>query len=97
MEGTIKRPDIPKAYSRRNDKEKKRDVRKELRKCRVKNGDKEQRAWFHGWVEIANVIEPSLIFGGRNGGQNKYTVGLVEYTDGTVEEVAPYRVVFRTW
>ncbi len=41
-----------------------------------------------------DVIEPSPMIGGHPGGQIKYTLGLVEYTNGTVEEVVPCSIIF---
>lgn len=51
-------------------------------------------AYFHKWNEYMDVIEPSPMIGGHPGGQIKYTLGLVEYTNGTVEEVVPCSIIF---
>ena len=51
----------------------------EYRPCIV-NGKK---ALFHRWNEYINVVKES-----------KYIFGMVEYEDGTVEEVAPHLIKF---
>lgn len=60
------------------------------RRCEV-NGKK---ALFHKWNEQCRVAEPSPMIGGAPGGQISYTVGMVEYEDGTVEEVRPHHIRF---
>lgn len=62
----------------------------EYRPCIV-NGKK---AVFHRWHEFCNVIEASIMVGGAPAGQIKYTLGTVEFEDGTIEEVAPHQIKF---
>lgn len=62
----------------------------EYRPCIV-NGKK---ALFHKWNEFAKVVEASPLIGGSPAGQIKYTLGMVEYEDGTVEEVLPRHIKF---
>lgn len=62
----------------------------EYRPCIV-NG---RKAVFHRWHEFCNVVEASPLIGGAPAGQIKYTLGTVEFEDGTVEEVAPHRIKF---
>jgi hypothetical protein len=62
----------------------------EYRPC-VVNGKK---AIFHRWHEFCNVIEASPLIGGAPAGQIKYTLGTVEFEDGTIEEVAPHKIKF---
>jgi len=62
----------------------------EYRMCTV-NGKK---ALFHRWHEFCNVVEASPMIGGAPAGQVKYTLGTVEFEDGSIEEVAPHRIKF---
>lgn len=58
-------------------------------KCRpcIVNG---KEARFHKWVEISiPVINDGIYAGSR-----QFTLGLVEYQDGTVEEVTPHKIRF---
>lgn len=65
-----------------------------MRKCKVNKKGKFVDAYFHRWSEYANVVEPSPMIGGSPGGQIKYTLGIVEYISGVVEEVAPHAIIF---
>ena len=62
----------------------------EYRKCMVDG----ERALFHRWHEFCDVVDASPMIGGHPGGQIKYTLGTVEYEDGTIEEVAPHKIKF---
>ena len=62
----------------------------ELRPCTV-NG---QKALFHKWEDCANVIEPSPMINGHQGGQIKETYAIVEMEDGRILEVKPIKVKF---
>ena len=53
-----------------------------------------KKALFHRWLEYAMVIEPSPMVGGHRGGEIKYTLAIVEYEDGTLDQVNPSRVRF---
>jgi hypothetical protein len=63
----------------------------ELRPCLVSG----QKALFHRWVDISNVIEPSPMIGGHGGGVIKSTLGLIEYEDGATGLVHPTTIVFK--
>ncbi|WP_298126464.1 hypothetical protein [uncultured Clostridium sp.] len=54
----------------------------ELRPCKV-NGKK---ALFHTWSNKSQIVQPSMLRGGDNGGVLKYTVGIVEFENGKVGE-----------
>ncbi|MCI9110601.1 hypothetical protein [uncultured Clostridium sp.] len=54
----------------------------ELRPCKA-NGKK---ALFHTWSNKSQIVQPSMLRGGENGGVLKYTVGIVEFENGKVGE-----------
>ena len=54
----------------------------------------EKKALFHRWQEYCNVVSASPMIGGAPAGQIKYTLGTVEFEDGTIEEVAPHKIKF---
>lgn len=62
----------------------------EYRPCIV-NGKK---AVFHRWHEFCNVVEASPLIGGAPAGQIKYTLGTIEFEDGTIAEVNPRKIKF---
>ena len=62
----------------------------EYRRCTV-NG---RKALFHRWHEFCKVVEASPMIGGAPAGQIKYTLGTVEYEDGSIDEVLPKCIVF---
>lgn len=62
----------------------------ELRPCKV-NGKK---ALFHTWSNKSQIVDPSPLMGGHNGGVLKYTVGIIEFENGTVEECLPNVIQF---
>lgn len=66
-----------------------------LRPCyiNIKNGKKE-KALFHGWNFVSNVVEPSPMIGGHPGGVIAYSTGIVELEDGRVVEVMPTNITF---
>ena len=53
-----------------------------------------KKALFHRWTDVCTVVEPSPMVGGAPGGQVQRTFGLVEYADGTVEQILPHIIVF---
>lgn len=61
-----------------------------LRPCLVEG----KKALFHEWVRHSDVIEPSPMRGGHPGGTVAYTLGLIEYEDGTVAETVPHKIKF---
>lgn len=62
----------------------------EYRPCYA-NGKK---ALFHRWSAKSEIVEPSAMIGGHNGGVLFWTVAIVEYQDGTVGEVLPTDIRF---
>ena len=62
----------------------------QLRPCIVDN----EECLFHTWDTIMEPVPPSILRGGRTGGQLAYTVGLVEKADGTVVQVHPSSIKF---
>lgn len=59
--------------------------------CIINN---EKKAHFHCWEECANVVGASPMIGGHTAGQIKYTLAIVEYEDGTIDEVSPKSIKF---
>lgn len=43
----------------------------------------------HGIFQFANVIEPSSLIGGHNGGKVSYPIAVIEYDNGDIEHVNP--------
>lgn len=62
----------------------------ENRPCIVED----RKAIFHKWNTFKNVIPASPMIGGAPGGQIEYTLGMVEFEDGTIAEVAPHKIRF---
>lgn len=62
----------------------------ELRPCMVE----EKRALFHKWSDKSRIVEPSMMIGGHQGGVLKFTVGIVEYENGEIDEVLPNTIKF---
>ena len=54
----------------------------------------ERKALFHRWTEFNNTVPGGLTPIDPPPGQIKYTLGLIEYEDGQVEEVAPHKIKF---
>lgn len=72
-----------------------------LRPCEVRlDPDKiTVNAHFHRWCDFSVIVEPSLLVGGGQGGVNRHIVGIIEYEDGTIDEVSPKNIKFtdRGW
>ena len=66
---------------------------KRKRENRMMTGKRKSRA-VHGWVQIKQVVGPSIMLGGGSGGEIATTLGIVEYLDGTVEQVYPAYIRF---
>lgn len=62
----------------------------ELRPCIVNK----KKALFHMWSSKTRIVEPSMMIGGHKGGVLKFTVGIIEYENGKVDEVFPNQVKF---
>lgn len=66
-----------------------------MRSCEVILGkDEVKKATFHMWSEYADTIGASAFQGGHPGGQIKYPVAVVEYTDGTCATVPAHFIRF---
>ena len=61
-----------------------------LRPC-IADGEK---AMFHRWAEVSQIVPPSPMVGGHLGGVAKDIVALVEFEDGTIRELSPNRIRF---
>lgn len=57
-------------------------MKNELRPCLVKG----EKALFHKWNDVRQIVEPSNMIGGHGGGVISQTFGMVEMEDGTVKE-----------
>lgn len=65
-------------------------IETELRPCLVND----KRALFHTWSSRSQIVDPSPLIGGHQGGVLKYTVGIIEYEDGQVCECLPSQIKF---
>lgn len=57
-------------------------IKQELRPCVVKYEKCDEKGLFHKWIQIPDLI------------RNKITVGLVEFEDGTMDEVPISKIKF---
>lgn len=55
---------------------------------------KGERGLFHCWADVAEVVAPSMLRGGHNGGQLRMTYGIVELQDGRVKLYEPKDIRF---
>ena len=62
-----------------------------LRECIV---DDELRGYFHCWSLESEIIEPSYLRNGHQGGAVSTTIGIVELENGQVIKVRPERIKF---
>lgn len=71
-------------------------VKINLRPCVLTRYDDESKckALFHCWIHWSDVIPPSNLIGGHNGGQVSDVYGLVELEDGSVKIVSPKSIRF---
>lgn len=76
-------------------------IETKLRPCWVinvptKRGQKQSKtkALFHCWDFISNVVDASPLIGGHPGGVIAYTVGIVEFEDGSITMVSPQSIQF---
>ena len=65
-------------------------VQVEMRPCLVEG----KPALWHRWTSRCEIVPPSPLQGGHLGGNIAACFALVEYEDGTVQEVYPNRVRF---
>lgn len=66
-------------------------MNEKLRPCEVKG----EKAYFHRWVDKSEIITPSMMIGGHDGGVVRATLAIIELEDGRVEECYPHEVVFK--
>lgn len=52
------------------------------------------KALFHCWIHKSEVVSPSPMIGGHSGGVVSGVLGLVEYEDGTINQIYPSRIKF---
>lgn len=69
-----------------------KNLTSEYRPCYVEG----KKALFHRWEEFSKIVAPSPMIGGHAGGQITETFAIVEYEDGTIQEVQPNRIKFVT-
>lgn len=62
----------------------------EYRTCLVEG----VKALFHKWVDYEKPVSESILVGGAPAGIIKFTLGLIEYEDGTVNLVPPVTIKF---
>lgn len=62
----------------------------EYRPCMVGG----QRALFHRWEHKSEVVSPGIAIGSHPGGVVACDMAIVEFEDGSVSEVFPYRIKF---
>lgn len=62
----------------------------EYRPCMVEG----KKALFHKWEDKSEVVRPSAIRGGHNGGELRATFAIIEYEDGSIAEVFPHKLKF---
>jgi hypothetical protein len=65
-------------------------IKTDYRPCIVKD----RKALFHRWSDKSKVLAPSYTIGGHRGGEERLTVGIVEYEDGVVTECYPWEIRF---
>lgn len=53
-----------------------------------------KKALFHKWIEESEIVAPSVMVGGHNGGVIKAAFAIVEYEDGTIAKVEPHKIKF---
>ena len=53
-----------------------------------------KKAMFHTWEYRCEIVSPSIMVGGHNGGVQSWVFGIVEFEDGTVALVLPEKIRF---
>lgn len=49
---------------------------------------------FHAWSHVSQIVPPSLLQGGHNGGVVSETFGIVELENGEIARYTPIRIRF---
>lgn len=65
-----------------------------VRPCIVKQNGEEKKALFHMWNNFAKPVAADVYAGGCPEGQISIVFGIVEYEDGSVDEVCPAQIRF---
>lgn len=65
-----------------------------VRPCIVKQNGEEKKALFHMWNNFAKPVAADVYAGGCPEGQISIVFGIVEYKDGSVDEVRPAQIRF---
>ena len=65
-----------------------------VRPCIVKQNGEERKALFHMWNNFAKPVAADVYAGGCPEGQISIVFGIVEYEDGSVDEVRPAQIRF---
>ena len=53
-----------------------------------------KKAIFHCWSQESQIVSPSILKGGHNGGTVSGVLAIVEYENGQVDKVQPERIRF---
>lgn len=65
-----------------------------VRPCIVTQNGEEKKALFHIWNNFAKPVAADVYAGGCPEGQISIVFGIVEYEDGSVDEVRPAQIRF---
>lgn len=65
-----------------------------VRPCIVKQNGEEKKALFHMWNNFAKPVAADVYAGGCPEGQISIVFGILEYEDGSVDEVRPAQIRF---
>lgn len=65
-----------------------------VRPCIVKQNGEEKKALFHMWNNFAKPVAADVYAGGCPEGQISIVFAIVEYEDGSVDEVRPAQIRF---
>lgn len=67
-------------------------IQNELRPCKV-TGITRKALW-HKWVDVREIVPPSLLNGGHGGGVIADTFGLIEFDDGFTKLISVGKIRF---
>jgi hypothetical protein len=65
-------------------------IKLECRPCYVEG----RKAMFHMWSSVQQLVPPSILNWGHNGGAVRSVLGIVEFEDGKVAQVRPEQIRF---
>lgn len=66
------------------------EIQQELRPCMVND----KKALFHMWEQCSEILAPSIMVGGHNGGVLNYVMGIIETETGEIKSVHPHSIRF---